>query len=69
MERNARTTPRQSDRTAVKAARTERYNRPFCLLLVDIDNFKDLLTNDPDFLDLSEFPLVDVSVEPLERRL
>jgi diguanylate cyclase (GGDEF)-like protein len=36
---NRRRFERQLER---EAARTERYSRPFCLLLVDIDNFKDV---------------------------
>ena len=36
---NRRRFERQLER---EVARTERYNRPFCLLLVDIDNFKDV---------------------------
>jgi len=36
---NRRRFERQFER---EAARTERYGRPFCLLLVDIDNFKDV---------------------------
>ncbi|HEX8149035.1 MAG TPA: diguanylate cyclase [Pyrinomonadaceae bacterium] len=36
---NRRRFERQLER---EVARTDRYNRPFCLLLVDIDNFKDV---------------------------
>jgi two-component system cell cycle response regulator len=36
---NLRRFERQFER---EVARTERYNRPFCLLLVDIDNFKEV---------------------------
>ena len=36
---NRRRFERQLER---EVARTERYNRPFCLLLVDIDNFKEV---------------------------
>src|ERR1044072_7160945 len=36
---NRRRFERQLER---EVARTERYNRPFCLLIVDIDNFKDV---------------------------